>query len=48
MERDVFYQWKMTLLEDNHAGALYNYLISVQTSRRKNAGTTANVRLLWR
>nr|XP_046245454.1 polycystic kidney disease protein 1-like 2 [Scatophagus argus] len=34
---------KMTLLEDNHAGALYNYLISVQTGHRKNAGTTANV-----
>ncbi|XP_056876107.1 polycystic kidney disease protein 1-like 3 [Takifugu flavidus] len=36
---------KMTLLEDNHAGALYNYLISVQTGHRKNAGTTANVTL---
>lgn len=36
----------MTLLEDNHAGALYNYLISVQTGHRKNAGTTANVSLL--
>lgn len=46
MERSVFYQRKMTLLEDNHAGALYNYLISVQTGHRKNAGTTANVRLL--
>ncbi|XP_041797280.1 polycystic kidney disease protein 1-like 2 [Chelmon rostratus] len=34
---------KMTLLEDNHPGALYNYLISVQTGHRKNAGTTANV-----
>ncbi|XP_034536415.1 polycystic kidney disease protein 1-like 2 [Notolabrus celidotus] len=34
---------KMTLLEDNHAGALYNYLISVQTGHRKNAGTTADV-----
>ncbi|XP_073320377.1 polycystin-1-like protein 2 [Pagrus major] len=34
---------KMTLLEDNHAGALYNYLIGVQTGHRKNAGTTANV-----
>ncbi|XP_060892627.1 polycystin-1-like protein 2 [Labrus mixtus] len=34
---------KMTLLEDNHPGALYNYLISVQTGNRKNAGTTANV-----
>lgn len=35
----------MTLLEDNHAGALYNYLIGVQTGHRKNAGTTANVRV---
>ncbi|KAM7014913.1 polycystin-1-like protein 2 [Tautogolabrus adspersus] len=34
---------KMTLLEDSHPGALYNYLISVQTGNRKNAGTTANV-----
>lgn len=33
----------MTLLEDNHAGAMYNYLVSVQTGHRKNAGTTANV-----
>lgn len=41
----LFDQMKMTLLEDNHAGALYNYLISVQTGHRKNAGTTANVSL---
>ncbi|XP_042266749.1 polycystic kidney disease protein 1-like 2 [Thunnus maccoyii] len=34
---------KMTLLEDNHPGAQYNYLISVQTGHRKNAGTSANV-----
>ncbi|XP_072237414.1 polycystin-1-like protein 2 [Leuresthes tenuis] len=34
---------KMTLLKDNHPGALYNYLISVQTGHRKNAGTSANV-----
>ncbi|XP_056232679.1 polycystic kidney disease protein 1-like 2 [Seriola aureovittata] len=33
----------MTLLEDNHPGAQYNYLIGVQTGHRKNAGTTANV-----
>lgn len=46
MESNVFYQRKMTLLEDNHAGALYNYLISVQTGHRKNAGTTANVSCL--
>lgn len=39
------HQRKMTLLQDNHAGALYNYLISVQTGHRKNAGTTANVKL---
>lgn len=37
----------MTLLEDNHAGALYNYLIGVQTGHRKNAGTTANVRVAF-
>lgn len=46
MERNVLYQRKMTLLEDNHAAALYNYLISVQTGHRKNAGTTASVSLL--
>ncbi|KAF7654897.1 hypothetical protein LDENG_00063320 [Lucifuga dentata] len=34
---------KMTLLEDNHACAQYNYLISVQTGHRKNAGTSSNV-----
>ncbi|XP_034384503.1 polycystic kidney disease protein 1-like 2 [Cyclopterus lumpus] len=34
---------KMTLLEDNHPGAQYNYLIGFQTGHRKNAGTTANV-----
>ncbi|XP_035484837.2 polycystic kidney disease protein 1-like 2 [Scophthalmus maximus] len=34
---------KMTLLEENHPGAQYNYLISVQTGHRKNAGTTARV-----
>lgn len=45
MKSHVFYQRKMTLLEDNHAGALYNYLISVQTGHRKNAGTTAIVSL---
>ncbi len=37
----------MTLLEDNHPGAQYNYLIGVQTGHRKNAGTTANVRVLF-
>ncbi|XP_061598114.1 polycystin-1-like protein 2 isoform X2 [Cololabis saira] len=34
---------KMTLLDDNHLGAQYNYLICVQTGHRKNAGTSANV-----
>ncbi|XP_038557671.1 polycystic kidney disease protein 1-like 2 isoform X2 [Micropterus salmoides] len=34
---------KVTLLEDNHPGAGYNYLISVHTGHRKNSGTTANV-----
>ncbi|KAK9542862.1 hypothetical protein VZT92_000688 [Zoarces viviparus] len=34
---------KMTLLEDTHPGAHYNYLIGVQTGHRKNAGTSANV-----
>lgn len=39
-----FFQRKITLLEDNHSGAQYNYLICVHTGHRKNAGTTANVR----
>ncbi|XP_008291325.1 polycystic kidney disease protein 1-like 2 [Stegastes partitus] len=34
---------KMTLLEDNHAAAQYNYLVGVQTGHRKGAGTSANV-----
>ncbi|KAM8876289.1 polycystin-1-like protein 2 [Synchiropus picturatus] len=34
---------KMTLLTDSHPGAQYNYLVSVQTGHRKNAGTTATV-----
>ncbi|KAF3686523.1 Polycystic kidney disease protein 1-like 2 PC1-like 2 protein Polycystin-1L2 Precursor [Channa argus] len=34
---------KITLIEDNHPCALYNYLISVQTGHRKNAGTSSNV-----
>ncbi|KAF7212109.1 transcript variant X2 [Nothobranchius furzeri] len=36
---------KVTLLEDNHPGAQYNYLIGIQTSHRKSAGTSANVTL---
>ncbi|XP_029937961.1 polycystic kidney disease protein 1-like 2 [Myripristis murdjan] len=34
---------KMTVLEDNHPCAQYNYLLSVQTGSRKNSGTSANV-----
>ncbi|XP_068506546.1 polycystin-1-like protein 2 isoform X2 [Syngnathus scovelli] len=39
-------QRKMSLLEDNHPCAQYNYLVSVQTGQRKNAGTTANVTVM--
>ncbi|KAM4593570.1 polycystin-1-like protein 3 [Odontesthes bonariensis] len=41
-DRKARFKRKMTLLKDNHPGALYNYLISVQTGHRKNAGTSAN------
>lgn len=34
---------KMTLLDDTHPCAQYNYLLSVQTGSRKAAGTSANV-----
>ncbi|XP_016396373.1 polycystic kidney disease protein 1-like 2 [Sinocyclocheilus rhinocerous] len=34
---------KMTLLEDNHPCAMYNYLVNVQTGHRRGAGTTAKV-----
>ncbi|KAK7169721.1 hypothetical protein R3I94_000075 [Phoxinus phoxinus] len=34
---------KMTLLEDNHPCAQYNYLVYVQTGHRRGAGTTAKV-----
>ncbi|XP_032415639.1 polycystic kidney disease protein 1-like 2 [Xiphophorus hellerii] len=34
---------KITLLEDNHPGTQYNYLIGVQTGHRRGAGTSANV-----
>ncbi|XP_050972082.1 polycystic kidney disease protein 1-like 2 [Labeo rohita] len=34
---------KMTLLEDSHPCALYNYLVNVQTGHRRGAGTTAKV-----
>lgn len=36
-------QRKMTLLEDNHPCAMYNYLVNVQTGHRRGAGTTAKV-----
>ncbi|XP_053279260.1 polycystic kidney disease protein 1-like 2 [Pleuronectes platessa] len=42
-DRRALSKRKMTLLEDNHPGAQYNYLISVQTGHRKNAGTSASV-----
>ncbi|KAG7275099.1 hypothetical protein CRUP_004865 [Coryphaenoides rupestris] len=34
---------KITILEDNHPCASYNYLLSVQTGQRKNGGTSSNV-----
>ncbi|KAK5617940.1 hypothetical protein CRENBAI_024468 [Crenichthys baileyi] len=34
---------KITLLEDNHPGAQYKYLIGIQTGHRRGAGTSANV-----
>ncbi|KAI4874710.1 hypothetical protein NFI96_029136 [Prochilodus magdalenae] len=34
---------KMTLLEDNHPCAHYNYMLNIQTGNRKGAGTTAKV-----
>ncbi|CAN9507150.1 unnamed protein product [Ophioblennius macclurei] len=37
---------KLTLVEENHPAAQYNYLISVQTGHRKNAGTSANVTMM--
>ncbi|KAK2914252.1 hypothetical protein Q8A67_002651 [Cirrhinus molitorella] len=36
---------KMTLLEDNHPCAMYNYLVNVQTGHRRGAGTTAKVKV---
>ncbi|XP_048042257.1 polycystic kidney disease protein 1-like 2 [Megalobrama amblycephala] len=36
---------KMTLLEDNHPCAQYNYLFNVQTGHRRGAGTTAKVKV---
>ncbi|KAJ0002278.1 hypothetical protein NQD34_002074 [Periophthalmus magnuspinnatus] len=42
-DRKALSKRKITLLEDNHPGAQYNYLVCVYTGHRKNAGTTANV-----
>ncbi|KAJ0056585.1 hypothetical protein NL108_010505, partial [Boleophthalmus pectinirostris] len=42
-DRKALSKRKITLLDDNHPGALYNYLVCVHTGHRKNAGTTANV-----
>ncbi|XP_035986669.1 polycystic kidney disease protein 1-like 2 [Fundulus heteroclitus] len=36
---------KITVLEDNHSGALYNYLVGIQTGHRRGASTSANVTL---
>ncbi|KAA0723908.1 Polycystic kidney disease protein 1-like 2 PC1-like 2 protein [Triplophysa tibetana] len=37
---------KMTLLDDNHPCAEYNYLITFQTGHRRKAGTSAKVRAI--
>ncbi|XP_072321678.1 polycystin-1-like protein 2 [Eucyclogobius newberryi] len=42
-DRKALSKRKITLLEDNHPGAQYNYLVCVHTGHRKGAGTTANV-----
>uniref|UniRef100_UPI003AAB5C42 polycystin-1-like protein 2 n=1 Tax=Centroberyx gerrardi TaxID=166262 RepID=UPI003AAB5C42 len=42
-DRRALARRKMTLLEDSHPCAQYNYLLSVQTGHRKNSGTSANV-----
>ncbi|XP_066504104.1 polycystin-1-like protein 2 [Hoplias malabaricus] len=34
---------KMTLLEDNHPCAHYNYMLNIQTGHRRDAGTSAKV-----
>ena len=44
--RAVYLQRKITVLEDNHPCASYNYLLSVHTGHRKSAGTSSNVRHL--
>ncbi|KAI7814355.1 polycystic kidney disease protein 1-like 2 [Triplophysa rosa] len=37
---------KMTLLDDSHPCAEYNYLVTIQTGHRRHAGTTAKVRAI--
>ncbi|XP_076879583.1 polycystin-1-like protein 2 [Brachyhypopomus gauderio] len=37
---------KMTLLEDNHPCASYNYLLNIQTGNRSGAGTSAKVMII--
>ncbi|XP_016338089.1 polycystic kidney disease protein 1-like 2 [Sinocyclocheilus anshuiensis] len=42
-DRKAHRKRKMTLLENNHPCAMYNYLVNVQTGHRRGAGTTAKV-----
>ncbi|CAL8247016.1 unnamed protein product [Lota lota] len=42
-DRRALVRRKITVLEDNHPCASYNYLLSVHTGHRKNAGTSSNV-----
>lgn len=42
-DRKAMSRRKMTLLDDSHPCASYNYLLSVQTGHRKGAGTSAKV-----
>ncbi|CAL8362048.1 unnamed protein product [Gadus morhua 'NCC'] len=42
-DRRALIRRKITVLEDNHPCASYNYLLSVHTGQRKNAGTSSNV-----
>nr|XP_055072277.1 polycystic kidney disease protein 1-like 2 isoform X1 [Misgurnus anguillicaudatus] len=44
-DRKAYHTRKMTLLDDNHPCASYNYLITVQTGHRRNAGTTAKIKV---
>ncbi|KAK0156326.1 Polycystic kidney disease protein 1-like 2 [Merluccius polli] len=42
-DRRALIRRKITVLEDNHPCASYNYLLSVHTGHRKSAGTSSNV-----